>query len=117
MKYIVLIMITLIVISCDKTETSSTQSKTITVYISSGAIQCESTGRTPSETAQVLKNNGVNVSKTTCGYIAGLAIAAQCGIGDSNINIHEIQDKNIQTARSLGYETTESLPFGYVETC
>ena len=43
------------------------------VYIDNNAVQCESDGFSPDETARVLRDNGISVSESFCGYLTGVA--------------------------------------------
>ncbi len=79
------------------------------VYINDGAIQCESGGLSEAETAQQLIDNGIDVSSSMCGYLSGVAVAAQCGLGDVNINLHVINIQNIPDALELGFKPVSSL--------
>ena len=88
------------------------------VYIDDGALQCESDGLSAEQTAQILINNGIDVVSSYCGYLSGIAVAAQCGLGDTNINLHNVNVQNIPDARELGFESVSSLKnnddIGYV---
>ncbi|WP_185906603.1 hypothetical protein [Teredinibacter haidensis] len=118
MKSIIIMLVSLLLVSCKDNGSSGTlEEESIQVYINSGAIQCETTGNSFQVTAQTLIEHGIDVINSTCGYITGLAVAAQCGLGDSNINIHTISAQNLPDAIELGYESTDTLPQGYTEIC
>ncbi len=79
------------------------------VYINDAAIQCEFEGLSEVETAQILIDSGIDVLHSQCGYITGIAIEAQCGLGDSNINLHTINSQNVSDAISLGFLPVSEL--------
>lgn len=112
MRKLFIISILMSLISCNNSD-----DKRIYVYIDDGSIQCESSGLSVEETAQPLINYGVDVFESSCAYITGIAIAAQCGLGDSNINIHLIDKENVIDAQNIGYEPVSTLEddgyFGY----
>ena len=80
-----------------------------TVYIDDGAIQCGFYGLSEEETAQMLINNGIDVIESQCGFLTGMDIAAQCGLGDVNINLHLIDAQNLRDAQALGFESVSVL--------
>lgn len=88
---------------------NSSDDQRVYVYIDDGAIQCESPGLSVEKTAQPLIDYGVDVFESSCAYITGIAIAAQCGLGDSNINIHLIDKENVIDAQNIGYEPVSTL--------
>ncbi|MGF1756615.1 hypothetical protein L4D76_01445 [Photobacterium sagamiensis] len=104
MKILFIITMAISMVACDNTD-----GNLVSVYIDDGAIQCESTGLSEKQTAQNLIEYGVDVFESSCGYISGIAIAAQCGLGDSNINIHLINADKVVEAQNLGYEPVSIL--------
>ena len=84
-------------------------SETVVVYINSGAIQCESDGKTGAETALLLSNKNISVTKTECGYIANIAVIAMCGGPTTDINVHTIPVSDLEKALALGFENVETL--------
>lgn len=79
------------------------------VYINDSSVQCEFEGFSEQETAQILIDSGVNVIESTCGYISGISVAAQCGLGGININVHLISDDKVIDAQNIGYELIATL--------
>lgn len=79
------------------------------VYINDSSVQCEFEGVSEQETAQILIDYGVDVIESTCGYISGVAVATQCGLGDININVHLISDDKVIDAQNIGYELIATL--------
>jgi len=79
------------------------------VFINNSSVQCEFEGFSEQETAQNLIDYGVEVIESTCGYISGVSVAAQCGLGEANINIHLIEDDKIIDAQNVGYELISTL--------
>lgn len=88
---------------------SDWQNDTELVYINDGAIQCESQGMSEQKTAKLLTDEGIEVASSQCGYLSGVAIAAMCGLGDSNINLHTIDVSKLVQAKSLGFESVSTL--------
>ena len=105
-----------VIVGCN----TNTDIDTKIVYIDDGAIQCEYEGMSEIETAQILIDNGMDVLKSQCGYLSGIAVAAQCGLGDTSINLHTIPIQNLPDAQSLGYDSVSTLKrdndIGYVIT-
>ena len=89
------------------------------VYIDNNAVQCESDGFSPDETAQVLRDNGISVSESFCGYLTGVVVAAVCGMGNSAINLHRIDNGDVVAAGELGFVPVSLLEIaedkGYME--
>ena len=89
------------------------------VYIDNNAVQCESNGFSPHETAAILQDNGITVTRSFCGYLTGLVVAAVCGMGNSAINLHLINKGDLQEAGELGFLPVSMLVIaedsGYVE--
>lgn len=83
--------------------------KNMLVYVNNGAIQCESDGKTGAETAALLKDAGVIVSKTQCGHLTNVVVAAMCGGQATNINVHEIAASDLEKAKSVGFEDVITL--------
>ena len=114
MRIIYFVVVLFAIVACD----TDSEKYTEIVYINDGAIQCESDGMSVIETAQVLIDNGIDVIKSQCGYLSGVVVAAQCGLGDININLHTIPIQNLPDAQSLGFESVLTLrrddDIGYV---
>ena len=79
------------------------------VYIDNSAIQCEFRGKPPAETAALLEDAGVTVQESFCAYRTGMAIAAMCGTGDLNINVHRISESDLALAGELGLKPAADL--------
>ena len=114
MKYYYFVVILFGIVSCGSGKNDNHE----IVYINDGAIQCESEGMSQQETAQILINGGIDVIKSQCGYLSGIDVAAQCGLGDNNINLHTINIQNLIDAQALGFDTVLTLnrddDIGYV---
>lgn len=91
----------------DMTETA--QSGYELVYISKGAIQCESKGLSLEETAAKLEKSGVEVSKSHCGVLTDVMFAAMCGSPTGDINLHLIPADTIANAESAGFKKVAEL--------
>lgn len=118
MKQVAILWICISILGCKNSDSNSSKKEEYSlIYIDDGAIQCEFSGKPPEETAQVLIDNGIDVIESSCGYIKGLAVSAQCGLGDTNINIHRIPIQNTQDALDLGYSEVSELNDGYQDIC
>ena len=104
MKIIFVLMLSLL-LSCS----NSTEKETAQVYIHNGAVQCESSGLSKEETAQRLIDNGIDVLKSECGRLTGVAFAAVCGGATGGINLHTIVSQNLLDAQRLGYKSIADL--------
>ncbi len=81
----------------------------VLVYINNGSIQCESGGSAPTVTAQTLIEHDIEVTLSQCGTLTGLAVTAQCGAGNININVHTIDHADLADARKLGFKPVATL--------
>jgi len=106
MKKFLTLLIVLSLSSCDSE--SNNENRTL-VFINDGSIQCESEGLSEVETARQLKDYGVDVFQSSCGYVSNIAIAAQCGLGTNNINIHLIAENNVIDAENIGFKRISNL--------
>ena len=106
MKILAILAITLGIAGCNDTQT---ESDSAWVYINDGAVQCEFDGLNKTQTAQNLIDYNVEVIESNCGYISGIEVAAQCGLGDSNINLHLINEEQVADAQNIGYELVSTL--------
>jgi len=84
----------------------------VLVYINNGSIQCESKGLAPAVTAQTLVEHDINVTLSQCGTLSGLAVPAQCGTGNININVHTIDPADLADAEKLGFKPVAALKNG-----
>ena len=101
--------------------TTTPQQPTV-VYINSGAIQCESPGKTGAETALLLTEQNIAVSDTQCAQLAEVSVIAMCGAPTININLHSIKAADLEKAQALGFKDVATLKqagsLGYtVSTC
>lgn len=79
------------------------------VYINSGAIQCESEGKTGAETALLLSRDNIKVTKTECAHISNLVVITMCGGPVANINVHTISSEDLEKALALGFKNITIL--------
>jgi len=79
------------------------------VYISTGAVQCESEGKTGVETASMLTEEGIAVTTTLCGSLTDTAVATMCGGPTTSINVHSIATADLEKAQALGFESVTVL--------
>lgn len=78
------------------------------VYIETGAIQCEADGVSQLETAQLLSNNGITVIDSQCGNLTTL-VAAQCGLPNTEINLHTLPTESLAGALALGFKSADAI--------
>ena len=110
MRCVQVILVSLILIGCNHESDGGNLSESQEiVYINDGTVQCESEGLSEIETAQQLIDNGIDVISSMCGFLSGIAVAAQCGLGDVNINLHIVNIQNVADAQELGFEPVSSL--------
>lgn len=106
MNYGYLLIIVLIsLISCGGSDSSGF----VTVYKSTGAIQCESSGVSFEDSAQVLIENGIDVIESNCGFLTNLSVPTVCGAGTTGINLHQISRTSLQDVENLGYTDVSTL--------
>ncbi len=79
------------------------------VYINTGAIQCQTDGKTGAETAGLLTQQDIAVSNTQCGHLSNVMVLAMCGGIATNINVHKIAAADLEKAQSLGFEDVATL--------
>lgn len=104
-KLLLLASATLLLSACATTAPQ----ESVLVYINSGAIQCESAGKTGAETALLLSNENIAVTKTECGHLANVAMIAMCGGPAANINVHQISSADLAKAQLLSFENVTTL--------
>jgi len=107
MKKILLLASSALLISACSTITEK-QPETM-VYINTGEIQCELTGQTGIQTARLLTDNNIDVSKTQCGQLTDVGVASVCGGTTVNINVHAIATNKVAYAQALGFEDVTTL--------
>jgi hypothetical protein len=79
------------------------------VYESRLSVQCGSHGLTTQQSAQKLINGGIDVVRSACGVITGVAYPALCGTTNGEIIIHEVRRVNLPDAERLGFRSADSL--------
>ena len=78
------------------------------VFKYNGSIQCESSGIELNIMALELIEIGVDIVCSQKGH-DGLDRVAVCREGTGNINIYQINSSNLSDARSLGFESVNTL--------
>jgi hypothetical protein len=82
----------------------------LVVFEGRGRLQCDFTGGiTPAQSALKLTNAGVDVLRSGCGVVTGVAFAAVCGGSSGEILLHEIRQENRDTAEGLGFAPAQEL--------
>lgn len=82
---------------------TSEHNATVQVFRSKGAIQCESKGDSLATTAKLLKDAGIEVIKSHCGYTTGMMMAAMCGNPTFDINVHTIKHQDLALSEKNGF--------------
>jgi len=82
------------------------------VYTGREAIQCESSGIDPDESAQTLIESGIDVLSTSCGYLP-IAVPAACGYGTVEFIAHEVRLVSLPDAIELGFANTDEIDGDY----
>ncbi|HEU5134599.1 MAG TPA: hypothetical protein VFU13_05585 [Steroidobacteraceae bacterium] len=73
-------------------------------------VQCDFTGGiTPQQSAMKLTTAGVDVLKSGCGAMTGVAYPAVCGGATGEILLHEIRRENLDAAERAGFIPAEEL--------
>jgi len=106
MKKLLLVVSTVLLATACATTTP--QQPTV-VYINSGAIQCETSGKSATETAMLLTEENIAVSDSQCAQLAGLSVIAMCGAPTLNINLHSINAADLEKAQALGFKSVATL--------
>jgi hypothetical protein len=82
----------------------------LVVFEGRGRLQCDFTGGiTPAQSAMKLTGAGVDVLRSGCGVMTGVAFAAVCGGSSGELLLHEIRQENRDTAESLGFAPAQEL--------
>lgn len=105
-KILLLASSALLISACSTTTEKQPESM---VYINTGAIQCELEGQTGVQTARLLTDNNIDVSKTQCGQLTDVGVASVCGGATVDINVHAIPTNKIAYAQALGFEDVATL--------
>ena len=79
------------------------------VYEGRQSVQCGSRGLTTQESAQKLINGGIDVVRSACGVMTGVAFPALCGSGTGEILLHEIRSVNLVDAEQRGFKSVATL--------
>jgi len=118
MKQTLIVLAVLLIAACTSAKpVSQGKGASVEVFVDDGSVQCGPAGVAPQATAKTLIDHGIKVSRSTCGYMDGMAFPSVCGGGDGSINVHTIAADQLQPAVDLGYTPVSKLPSGYVETC
>lgn len=83
----------------------------VEVYKSAGGRQCEAESGVSIETMRAaLDARRIAVASAACGVMAGVQFIAACGADDGSVNVFVIGEADLERARELGFERTDSLP-------
>ena len=104
-KILIALALPILLSACVMTENE----ETTLVYINDGSMQCEESGKSGLETAEILQASNITVQSTQCGSLSNRAVVAMCGGPATNINVHEIKSTDLEKAQSLGFEDVATL--------
>lgn len=107
MKIYLFFLLTLALLGGCNAEDSTT--KTVMIYESRNALQCEASGIQPAESAAKLSIVAVEVMKTYCGQKTGVAYPAACGMGTAAILVHAIAEADLDVAKQAGFQPVADL--------
>ncbi len=79
------------------------------VFESRNALQCETTGISPNDSAAKLSKAGIEAMETQCGQRTGVAYPAACGMGTGTLLIHKIAQTDLEAAKQAGFEAVSEL--------
>lgn len=72
--------------------------------------QCAPVAITLRQSAAKLTTAGIDVRRSSCGFIEGVAYPAVCGAGTGQILLHDIPATSLAAAEAAGFASVESLP-------
>jgi hypothetical protein len=82
-----------------------------TVVYESGPhlAQCAPPALTPKQSATKLTNAGIEVRRSSCGHLAGVAFPAVCGAGTGQVLLHDIPASSLAAARAAGFGPADDI--------
>lgn len=83
--------------------------KTVMIYESRNALQCETSGIQPGESVAKLSMVAVDIVETHCGQKTGVAYPAACGMGTAAILVHVIAETDLAAAKQAGFQPVADL--------
>ena len=81
----------------------------VTIYKSTGTVNCGSGGLTDNAMARQLADAGVKVNGSSCGT-DGLAHPAACDVADGKIGIFYVPENQLAAATAAGFTSVSALP-------
>lgn len=81
----------------------------VMVYENRNALQCETTGISPADSAAKLSSANIEILETHCGQRTGVAYPAACGMGTGTILIHRIAEVDLDAAKEIGFQAVSEL--------
>lgn len=86
---------------------------TVTVYEPGPVLaQCEEPALTLEQSAARLDGAGIEILRSSCGAISGVAFASVCGAPTGQILLHDIRGSSLAAAQSLGFKDGTTLASG-----
>lgn len=107
MKYLYLLAFSLFTFGCGGADDSANT----LVYIGTGEVQCEESGRSIEEMEQVLKNQGITIHSAACGDITEISIPSLCGLGTTGIYIFEINKDHLSLAEEYNFRSIDDTNY------
>jgi len=107
MKFYLPFLLTLVLLGGCNAGDSAT--KAVMIYESRNALQCETAGIQPAESAAKLSIVDVEVMETHCGQKTGVAYPAACGMGTGAILVHAIAEADLDAAKQVGFQPVADL--------
>ena len=89
--------------------TTACTTQTTHIYKPDGTKQCEPATTTLTESSNQLTNAGIKVLTSNCATQTGMAVMTVCGAPTLGIHLHEINVRDTQKAKDLGYEDANNL--------
>lgn len=103
MKLLPVLIVTLVLLSACGVD------EPVLIYQDRNALQCESSGISPADSASKLSAMNIEVLDTYCGQRTGIAYPAACGMGTGAILIHQVAQADLDGARQAGFEPVAAL--------
>lgn len=79
--------------------------------------QCAPPALTRAQSAAKLTGAGIDVRRSSCGYIENVAYPAVCGAGTGEILLHDIPVSSLADAQAAGFASTDTLEKWRRDSC
>jgi len=112
MKKLIITAASILFAACGCVSAMNFHKNTTLVYINNGAIQCQTQGHSGAVTEGILEKAHIGVHATQCARLTNIAMITMCGSPATNINIHQINTKDLAAAKLLGFKNVMMLKRG-----